>query len=171
MLLNKNRKHTYFHALYSFTDNVYVADIFPISLYISTSFFLTILSVFRVWVYHNLSLDGCFHCGHPSRVLFYFLKIWLCHAACGTLVLQAGIELMAPALEVGVLTTGPPRKSLSSLLTKAAAHTHRMHMNTSSGIGGSGLHVQLAQCCQIRARGQGSPVGCLNIWAGKWVLT
>ena len=34
---------------------------------------------------------------------FIFLKIWLCHAACGTLVLQPGIELVAPALEAGVL--------------------------------------------------------------------
>ena len=70
--LNKNRKRTYFHAFYSFTDNAYVADIFPISPYISTSFFLTIVSVFRVWVCHNLSMNGHFRCGHPSRLLFYF---------------------------------------------------------------------------------------------------
>ena len=29
--LNKNRNRTYFHAFYSFTDNAYVADIFPIT--------------------------------------------------------------------------------------------------------------------------------------------
>ena len=48
-------------------------------------------------------MNGHFRCGHPSRLLFYFWKIWLCHAACGTLVLQPGIELAAPALEAGVL--------------------------------------------------------------------
>ena len=153
MFLNKNRKHMYFHALYSFTDNVYVADIFPISLYISTSFFLTILSVFRVWVYHNLSLDGCFHCG---LVLFYFVKIWLCHAACGTLVLQPGIELMAPALEVGVLTTGPPRKSLSSLLR--LQHTHIECIWTLA----VELGAQVCMCSWLSAARFGQEVSAAN---------
>ena len=34
-----------------------------------------------------------------------------CPAACGILVPQPGIEPMSPALEGGVLTTGPPGKS------------------------------------------------------------
>ena len=41
---------------------------------------------------------GCFFQPHPE--------------ACGILTPQSGIELMPPALEGGVLTTGPPGKSL-----------------------------------------------------------
>ena len=49
--------------------------------------------------------------------LFYFLYLhsvfnyfWLCFEACGVLVPQPGIKPVLPALEAGVLITGPPRK-------------------------------------------------------------
>ena len=43
---------------------------------------------------------------------FFF---WPLRAACGILVPRAGIEPEPPAWELGVLTTGPPGKSLDDV--------------------------------------------------------
>ena len=46
----------------------------------------------------------------------YFIFFWLHCAVCGILVLQLGITPAPCALEAGVLTTGPPGKSLQFLI-------------------------------------------------------
>ena len=59
-------------------------------------------------VFHSFSLS------RPSLIFFFFFFFWLCHRACGILVLGPGIEPTSPALEGKILTIGPPEKSLSS---------------------------------------------------------
>ena len=43
--------------------------------------------------------------------------------ACGILVSPPGIELSSSALQDGFLTTGPPRKSIASVLYITRAHS------------------------------------------------
>ena len=44
-------------------------------------------------------------------LLLFFMSCVFGHEACGTLVTQPGMELVLPALEGEVLTTGLPAKS------------------------------------------------------------
>ena len=48
--------------------------------------------------------------GSTLLLYIFFLSFifWMCHSACGILVLPPGIEPMPPALEGEVLTTVPP---------------------------------------------------------------
>ena len=54
-------------------------------------------------------LGGIFHCDIWTVVVALGLS---CCMTCWILVPQAGLELMAPALQGRFLTTGPPGKSL-----------------------------------------------------------
>ena len=58
-----------------------------------------------------MGLQGMFY-----FLLFTYLKnFWLCHSACGILFPQPGVELTAPAVEGGFLTSGTTREVPSML--------------------------------------------------------
>ena len=60
-------------------------------------------------IFHSFSLS------RPSLIFFFFcfFFFWLCHRACGILVLGPEIEPTSPTLEGKILTIGSPGKSLS----------------------------------------------------------
>ena len=56
--------------------------------------------------------------------MFVCLFVLLHRMACGIFVPQPGIEPKPPALEGGVLTTGPPGNSLLAIMNNAAINIH-----------------------------------------------
>ena len=84
---------------------IYTLPIGSVSLEIV--FFLKVFFFFLMWTIFKVCIE------FTTTLLLLYVLILGGHDACGILVPRPGIEPALPALEVKVLTAGPPGKSFS----------------------------------------------------------